>query len=115
MEKQKIHVRRIGSITFGVVLIMIGVLFLIHLFFPAFNYFLIYRFWPVILISLGLEVLAGSRQKCYEVIDSRGNVVEQSKMIYDVPAILLMITLTGFSMCMALVDWAYETQTWIRN
>ena len=106
MDKQTIQVRRVGSVTFGTVLIAIGMLFLLHLFFPAFNY----CFWPVILILLGLEVLSGSRQKSYEIIDAEGKIVEQSKMVYDVPAILLMITLTGFSMCMALIDWVYEAQ-----
>lgn len=110
MNRQTIHVRRVGSVTFGTVLIAIGILVLCHMFFPAFHYYTIYRFWPVILILLGFEVLAGSRQKCYEIIDSEGRVVEQSKIVYDVPAILLMITLTGFSMCMALIDWVYETQ-----
>ena len=62
MEKQ-IRVRRVGSFTFGIVLILTGALFLVHIFFPAFNYYLIYRFWPVILILLGIEVLAGTRYK----------------------------------------------------
>lgn len=109
-----IRVRRVGTVTFGIVLILTGVLFLAHLFFPAFNYFLIYRFWPVILILLGIEVLAGCRQKSYEVVDEKGNVKEQSRLIYDMPAILLMIVLTGFSMCMALVNWIYETECYFR-
>lgn len=113
MERQTIKIRRVGSVTFGFVLIATGILFLIHLFLPAFNFFMIYRFWPVILILLGLEVLVGSRQKTYEVLDEQGKIVEQSKMVYDVPAILLMIVLTGFSMCMALMDWVYETQNYI--
>lgn len=110
MEKNTIRVRRVGSVTFGLVLIVTGSLLLIHLFVPAFPYLLIFRFWPLILILLGLEVLAGSRQKSYEVLDREGNVVEQSKIVYDTAAILLMIVLTGFAMCMAMADWAYETQ-----
>ncbi|MBO5054757.1 MAG: hypothetical protein J5988_04140 [Eubacterium sp.] len=110
MEKQTIKVRRVGSVTFGTVLIVTGALFLVHIFFPGFNYFLIYRFWPIILILLGVEVLAGSRQKTYEIIDNQGNVVEQSKVVYDVAAILLMIALTAFAMCMALIDWAYQAE-----
>lgn len=113
MEKQTIKVRRVGSVTFGTILVLTGVLFLAHLFFPAFNYFLIYRFWPVILILLGIEVLAGSRQKTYEIIDDQGKIIEQSKVVYDVAAILLMIALTGFSMFMALISWVYETQNYI--
>ena len=110
MGRQTVTIRRIGSITFGLVLIVTGVLFLAHLFFPGFNYLLIYRFWPVILILLGIEVLLGSRQKNVEVLDEKGQIIEQSKMVYDVPAILLMIVLTGFSMCMALVYFVYETE-----
>lgn len=113
MERQTIKIRRVGQVTFGVVLIATGILFLIHLFLPAFHFILIYRFWPVILILLGLEVLAGSRQKTYEVLDENGKVVEQSKMVYDVAAILLMMVLTGFSMFMALICWIYETQNYI--
>ncbi len=113
MGKQTIQVRRVGTVTFGVILIVTGVLFLVHLFLPAFNYFLIFRFWPVILILLGVEVLAGSRQKSYEVLDAEGKVIEQSKVVYDVPAILLMMALTGFAICMALIDWTYEVQGFV--
>ena len=63
MGKQTIRIRRVGSVTFGTILILTGVLFIIHLLFPAFQFFFIYRFWPVILILLGIEVLAGSRYK----------------------------------------------------
>lgn len=106
MEKQTIRVRRVGTVTFGTVLVAIGILFLIHLAFPAFHYYVVYRFWPIILIMLGIEVLLGSRQKSYEVLNRQGEIVEQNKMVYDVPAILLMIVLVFFSMCMAMIDFA---------
>lgn len=110
MNRQTINIRRVGSITFGAVLILTGILFLIHLFFPAIDFYSIFRFWPVILILLGLEVLAGSRQKIYEILDEQGKVIEQSKVVYDVPAILMMIVLVGFSMCMGIVDWAVRME-----
>lgn len=113
MGKQTIRIRRVGSVTFGTILILTGVLFLVHLVFPSFPYFQIYRFWPVILILLGIEVLAGSRCKMYEVMDEQGKIVEQSKVVYDVAAILLMIVTTGFAMLMACIDWIYETQNYI--
>lgn len=113
MEKQVIKVRRVGTVTFGIILILTGILFLAHLIFPAFNYFLIYRFWPVILIMLGIEVLAGSRQRSYSIVDEQGKIVEQSRIVYDTAAILLMIGLTIFSMFMGLINWAYETQNCI--
>lgn len=113
MGKQTIRIRRVGSVTFGTILILTGVLFIIHLLFPAFQFLFIYRFWPVILILLGIEVLAGSRYKTYEILNEQGKVVEQSKVVYDVAAILLMIVITGFAMFMALIDWVYETQSYI--
>lgn len=110
MNHQTVSIRRVGSVTFGVVLIVTGILFLIHLFFPAMDFYSVYRFWPVMLILLGLEVLAGSRQKTYEILDEEGKVVEQSQVVYDVPAILMMIVLVGFSMCMGIVDWAVRME-----
>ena len=114
MEKQTIRIRRVGSVTFGAVLVLTGIVCLIHIFFPAFNCYMVYRFWPVILISLGLEVLAGTRQKTYEILDGEGKIVEQSKVVYDVPAILLMLVLTGFTITMAMADWVYTTQGYLR-
>lgn len=106
MEKQTIRIRRVGSVTFGIILIITGVLFLVHLFWPKLDYRIIFQFWPVILITLGMEVLLGNRQKTYEVRNEKGQIIEQSKMIYDVPAIILTVILTGFSMFMGMVDWA---------
>lgn len=106
MGKQTIRIHRVGSVTFGMVLIVTGVLFLIHLFLPKWDYRAIFQFWPLILIVLGIEVLLGSRQETYEVRDEKGQVLEQNKVVYDVPAILLTIVLTGFSMFMGILDWA---------
>lgn len=108
MDKKTIQVRRVGSVTFGIILILTGGLFLLHMAFPALNYYAIYRFWPVVLIILGIEVLSGARQKTYEVLDAAGKVTEQSKVVYDIPAILMMLVVLGFTVCMAVVDWIYQ-------
>lgn len=108
MDKKTIRIRRVGSVTFGIILILTGGLFLLHLAFPALNYYVVSRFWPVALILLGFEVLAGARQKTYEVLDAAGKVTEQSKVVYDIPAILMMMAVTGFAVCMAAVDWCYQ-------
>lgn len=107
MEKQTIRIRRVGSVTFGIVLIVTGILFLVHLFLPRFEYGMIFQFWPLILIVLGIEVLLGSRQKTYEVRNEQKQIIEQSKMVYDIPAIFLTIVLTLFSMLMGMIDWAW--------
>lgn len=106
MEKQTIRIRRVGSVTFGVVLIVTGILFLLRLFLPELEYIMIFRLWPVILILLGIEVLLGTRHKTFEVLDGKGNITEQSKTVYDVAAILLTVVLTGFAICMGMLDWA---------
>ena len=54
--------RWIGSITLGITLIATGLVYLIEVFYPAFNVMGVLRFWPVILISLGIEVLAFSKK-----------------------------------------------------
>ena len=102
MERQTIRIRRVGSVTFGMVLVVTGVLFL-----PGLDLRVIFQFWPLMLITLGVEVLFGSRQKTYEVRNEKGQIVEQSKVIYDVSAIVLTFILTGFSMFMALLDFAF--------
>ena len=106
MGKQTIRIRRVGSVTFGIVLVITGVIFLLQQLFPNLSYEMIFRFWPVILIGLGIEVLLGSRQKNVEVLNEEGKIVEQSKVVYDVPAILLTIVLIFFSIFMAMMNWA---------
>lgn len=49
--------RRVGSLTCGALLIIFGVLFMVHMFVPALKYEFIIKFWPVILIALGVEML----------------------------------------------------------
>lgn len=106
MGRQTIRVHRVGSVTFGIVLIATGILFLLHVFFPRMDYEVIFHFWPLILISLGVEVLLGSREKSFEVRDEEGKLVEQSKVVYDVAAIILIMVLTLFAVVMGMIDWA---------
>lgn len=105
MGKQTIRIHRVGSVTFGIVLVITGVIFLMQQFIPNVDYSMIFRFWPVILIGLGIEVLLGSRQKNVEVLDEEGKVVEQNKVIYDVPAIILTVILIFFSVLLAMMNW----------
>ena len=53
-------VRRVGTAAFALVLILAGVLLIIYQFMPSFNLLTIFKFSPVILIVLGIEMLVYS-------------------------------------------------------
>lgn len=89
-------VRRVGSVTCGILLILFGVLFGIHLFYPALSYEMIFRLWPCILIALGIEMLLAGRKQQEETIR------------YDGAAILLTIVLAFFAMGMGVVEFCIE-------
>ena len=109
MNKQTITIRRVGSVALGIVLVVTGTLLLIHVFYPQLDFFMIYRFWPVVLIVLGIEVLAGSRYKNYQVLDETGKIVEQCKTVYDFPAVLMMAVVICFGLFIA---FGYRDVTW---
>ena len=62
-ENRRVH--RVGTVTGGIVMIIYGVLFLLHTIFPIIKYRFIFRLWPIILIILGLEILAGNAKWGY--------------------------------------------------
>ena len=93
-EKQIIHIHRVGSVTFGLVLVVMGVLCLLRLIFPLVDYELIFRLWPVVFICLGVEVLISSRRP-------------ERRVVYDGAAIFLLILLILFAMSMAGMDWIF--------
>jgi uncharacterized membrane protein HdeD (DUF308 family) len=51
---------RKGRVTGGIILVVLGVLFLLQNFFPWFRF---EQFWPVILIVIGLVLLFRSRKE----------------------------------------------------
>lgn len=53
--------RRVGTFTFGVVLVVTGLAMLAALFFPQLDLRLLLRLSPLVLISLGVEVLLAAR------------------------------------------------------
>lgn len=92
----ELRTRRVGSVTFGLTLILFGVLFLVHIVVPSLNYEMIFSFWPVVFVLLGIEIL---------VENYRSNTT-QYKFIYDFPAILMLVMMLLFAMVMAVVDYA---------
>ncbi len=82
--------RRVGTFTLGAMLIAVGAVYLVHLFAPgAVDLLFVMRFWPVVLILLGTEVLISYF------------INKDDKMRYDGWAIFLIICLIGFAWCMA--------------
>ena len=85
--------RRVGSVTFGLTLILFGVLFLVNMLLPMLHYEVIFRLWPVVFIFLGIEIL-----------------VENHRFVYDFPAIVMLALMLLFAMLMAAVDYAFTYQ-----
>lgn len=110
MEKKTIRIHRLGSVTFGVVLLVLGILFTIHVIAPRINLLMAFRLWPLVLILLGIEVLIGCRYKSYKVIKEDGQVVEQCKVVYDVPAILMMVCTLFLTLGLAWAEWIYVNE-----
>lgn len=88
-----IRSRRVGTFTLGIVLFLMGALLLLHLFFPALNYVLIFHLWPCIFIILGIEIIVSLFWKKEDVFK------------YDFAAIAIIILMVMFTMGMALVDF----------
>ncbi len=103
-ESGVIRTRRVGSVSFGLTLIVFGVLFLVHMAVPSLAYDVIFRCWPVVFVFLGMEILAENRKS-----NEAGY-----KFIYDFPAILMLFLMLFFAMMMAVVDCAiqYESMWW---
>jgi len=92
--KREQRSRRVGSVTFGLTLILFGVLFLVHIVAPSLHYEMIFELWPVVFVLLGIEIL---------VENHRSNALN-CRFIYDFPAIIMLLMLLLFAMVMAAVD-----------
>lgn len=90
-----VRVHRVGTVTAGLMLVVFGVLFLVHMFVRDISYQFILQLWPLILICLGVELLISQTQR-------------QWKLIYDKGALFVMILMVTFSMGMAFVNMMLE-------
>ena len=87
MGRKTVYIHRVGTITAGITLVLTGVLFLVRLFFPFFDPYEVIRFWPVLLIMLGIEVLlASSGKTCRVMMRIPGRVCSR------LPEILMRLT-----------------------
>ncbi len=86
---------RVGTITLGVTMVAIGVLYLVQIFFGVMEYGWICKLWPVIFILLGVEILFANARK-------------SGAFVYDKVGIVLTFVLTVFAFVLAAVQQAVE-------
>lgn len=94
--------RKVGSITCGSLMIIFGILFLVHMFYPALSLTVIMKLWPVILIALGAEMLLANLHRSQEEIEV---------LKYDKGAIWITFLLTCFAMVMGIIEYVMEYYT----
>ncbi len=97
-----LRTRRVGSVTFGLTLVLFGVLFLLHIVVPWLHYEFIFQFWPVVFVLLGIEIL----------VENHRSGAEDCRFIYDFPAILMLVILLLFAMIMAAAEFSMRYQCW---
>lgn len=96
METVKGRSHKVGTVTLGLSLVCMGVLFLAHMFFPEVSYGFIYKLWPVIFILLGMEILLSHHSRSL------------GEFIYDKTAIVLVALLILFAMLTGIIGMAVE-------
>ena len=93
------RVRRVGSVTCGILMIFFGILFMVHMFYPPLSLGVIMKLWPLILISLGGEMIASNFRQ-----GEGGDEI----LKYDKGAILLVLLLACFAVGMGVLEYCME-------
>ncbi len=88
------RVHRVGSITCGILMVFFGILFMVHMFYPALSLEIIMKLWPLILISLGCEMIGANIRKG-----------EEEALKYDRGAIILVFLLACFAVGMGVLEY----------
>lgn len=86
------RIHRVGALTFGILLVTFGILFLLRIFIPDLSYEFIMKLWPIVFILLGIEILIANIKQ------------SDNKLIYDKTAFFLIIVLSFFAMGMAFME-----------
>lgn len=86
------RIHRVGTLTFGILLVTFGILFLLRIFIPDLSYEFILKLWPIVFILLGIEILIANIKQ------------SDNKLLYDKTAFFLIIVLSFFAMGMAFVE-----------
>ena len=92
-KPEAVRNHRVGTITLGTSLIFFGVLFITKTFTNLLSYEFILKLWPVIFIFLGFEILLSYITN------------KKDHFVYDKGAIILIILLSIFAICMACAEF----------
>ena len=95
--------RRVGTFTSGIVLVMVGTIFLLRLIFPSISYLFIASLWPLVLILLGVEIIIAYAINKEEI------------MKYDFGGVIILIMLSFFSMGMGCMEYVITHIEQFRN
>ena len=91
--------KKIGVFTLGTALVAFGVLFLLRVFIPWWDYLCVLKFWPLILILLGGEILLSALLPRKEG-DAPAKV--------DALSIVLLFLSMGMACCLAATEIVLE-------
>lgn len=86
--------RKIGSVTLGISLIVIGVVFMFVNFDSREQIILLFRFWPLILIALGIETLI--------------SIKLHPEYTLSITSVFIIAALLAFAFFMAFSELAYS-------
>ncbi len=89
-------IRRVGTVTLGIVLVVFGLIFISRMFITGLSYQFILNLWPVILIMLGIETLIYAFR------------FKEEKIHYDVGAFIIIFLMSIFSIVMASFEFIIE-------
>ena len=91
MTKNELSVRRVGTFTMGLFLIIAGIAMFINLVFPQLNLTPLIKAAPLVLVSLGVETL----------LAVRGN----QQIRYDWVSMILCCVIVGAALAMTFFAW----------
>ena len=91
MTNSEAPCRRVGTFTFGVVLVAAGAAMLVSMYWPAFDLSWVLKLSPLLLISLGIETL----------IAAKGS----QRIKYDWAGMLLCFLIVCTALCLFAITW----------
>lgn len=87
---------KVGTLTLGVTLVVMGILFLVQMFCSFITTAIIFRSWPIVFILLGVEILLANRK------------TTEQEFVYDKVGIFLTMGLLLFAMFLAILTSAAQ-------